>query len=237
MRKLMLVTVAAIAAALSVAGVASAINGTQEISIKIANNKAGTKEKPRSVGTLTAVTTTTPAPTDPPFATSKAILYFDKNLVFGGAKFKACSTTSPDTIDTKCKSAQVGKGSAIGSALGQTENLTVKAFNGPKGKKLYLHIVGEVPLKIDAVLNGALGTATGDYGRKLTVPIPPNVQQPLAGVLATLTSFTTKVSGTSNGTPYVGLKGCSGGKLKYKGVFTYTDGTSKTATSTGTCKK
>ena len=37
--------------------------------------------------------------------------------------------------------------------------------------------------------------------------------------------------------PYVGLKGCSGGKLKFKGTFLYTDNTSKTVTDTAACKK
>jgi hypothetical protein len=237
MRKLMLATAVVLVAALGVASVATAINGTQAISVKVTQSKAGTKLKPKSVGNLTVLTTTTPAATDPPFATSKAVIYFDKNLVFGGKKFKSCTTTASATIDTACAKAKVGSGAATGVALGQTEQLTVKAYNGPGGNKVYLHVVGATPLQIDGVINASLSNATGQFGKKLTVPIPANLQQPLAGVFATLTSFSTKVGGTSKGTPYVGLKGCTGGKLHFKGVFTYTDGTSKTATSTANCKK
>ena len=61
--------------------------------------------------------------------------------------------------------------------------------------------------------------------------------QPLTGVTATLLNFSTSVGGTAKGLPYVGLKGCSGGKLKFKGTFIYTDGTSKTVTDTAACKK
>ena len=68
------------------------------------------------------------------------------------------------------------------------------------------------------------------------MPIPPELQKP-SGVLATLTEFITTVKGTSSGKPYVGLKGCSGGKLNFKGTFNYTDGTSKDATSTAKCSK
>jgi len=57
------------------------------------------------------------------------------------------------------------------------------------------------------------------------------------GVLATLTEFITSVSGTAKGKPYVGIKGCSGGKLNFKGTFSYTDGTSKDATTTVKCSK
>ena len=79
--------------------------------------------------------------------------------------------------------------------------------------------------------------ATGAYGKKLTVTIPANLQSPLPGQFATLTQFITKVGGTSKGTPYVGLKGCSGGKLKFKGDFVFTDGSKQSPTSTATCKR
>lgn len=238
MRKFMLLAVASVVAALGIVGVASAINGTQEIKIKLENSKAGTSSKPKSVSHLTVTTTTTPAPGDPAFATKQAIIYFDKNLVFGGSAFKNCSTTSPSSIDTTCKSAKVGSGSAKGSALGQTENLTVKAYNAQKGKGLYLHVQGSSPLVIDAVMPGKLQKATGQFGNKLVVTIPDNIQQPVTGVYATLTEFITKVGGTASGKPYVGLKGCpSTKKLKFRGTFTYTDGTSKTADYTSSCSK
>ena len=69
------------------------------------------------------------------------------------------------------------------------------------------------------------------------MPIPANLVQPLAGVTATLLNFSTSVGGRSKGLPYIGIKGCSGGKLKFKGTFLYTDSTSKTATDTVACKK
>jgi hypothetical protein len=236
MRKLLPAAVAALVAALAVAGVASAINGTQGLKITASNKKAGTKAKPKSLGKFVVTTTTAPAATDPPFATSMAVIFFDKNIVFGGSKFKACTTKTAAQIDSVCKSSKVGSGSAKGVALGQVENLTVTAYNGPKGNSIYLHVFGTTPLQIDAVMVGTLKTATGAYGKKLSVPIPSNLQQPLAGVFATLTSFSTSVGGTSKNTPYVGLKGCpSTKKLKFKGDFTYTDGTKKTATTTVSC--
>ena len=69
------------------------------------------------------------------------------------------------------------------------------------------------------------------------MPIPDNLIQPLGGVTATLLNFSTSVVGTSKGVPYVGLKGCSGGKLKFKGTFLFTDNTTKTVTDTAACKK
>jgi hypothetical protein len=236
MRKLLLAAVAATVAALVVVGVASAIQGTQGIKVTAVAKVAGTKQKPRSMGKFVVTTTTTPAPGEPPFATSLAVISFDKNIVFGGSKFKSCNDATGSTIDATCKSAKVGGGAAKGVALGQVENLKVTAYNGPKGNSIYLHVKGTTPLQIDSVIVGTLKNASGKYGKKLNVPIPSNLQQPLAGVFATLTTFSTSVGGTSKGVPYVGLKGCpSNKKLNFKGDFTYTDGTKKTATTTLPC--
>jgi hypothetical protein len=246
MRKLLFGALAALVATLGVVGVASAVDATQGIAIKLTHNKAGTKEKPKSIGSLKVTTTTTPGPGSPAgtFTATKAVISFDKNLVFNASKFKACTVNLNDaagiaSIDSKCAGSKVGSGSAKGEALGQVEALTVKAYNGPKSganNKFYLHVTGTAPLVIDDVINATLKRASGDYGYKLDVPIPDGLQRP-SGVLATLSEFITSVNGTSKGVPYIGLKGCSGGKLKFKGVFTYTDGTSKTATTTVPCKK
>ena len=238
MRKYALIAVAALAAALCVTPVASAINGTQGINAKLAHNKAGTKKKPRNVGSLTVTTTTTPAAGEVgTFATTTAVIFFDKNLVFGGAKFKKCSAAGAAS-DNCPRGSKVGSGSANAQAtVGGPEALTVKAYNGPKGKTLFLHVQGSTPLQIDGVLTGKLKKASGKFGQKLVVTIPANLQQPLTGGFGTLTSFITKVGGVSKGTPYVGLTGCKGGKLHFAGTFNYTDGTSKSATATAPCKK
>jgi hypothetical protein len=251
MRKPTLVAGAVLVSALTVVSVASAVDAQQGIDVKMTHNKAGTKEKPKSIGKLNVLTTTTPGPGSPAgtFATSKAVIFFDKNLVFNGKAFKECkpsnpSTPSPTEVASKCGSAKIGGGKAAGQAtIGGQEALTVTAFNGgaskanPANRWFYLRVQGSSPLVIDSVIAATLKRATGDYGYKLDVPIPPNLQTPLTGVTATLLNFSTSVGGTSKGLPYVGLKGCSGGKLKFKGTFTYTDGTSKTATDTVACKK
>jgi hypothetical protein len=238
MKKLMLAAVVAAAGALGVAGVASAIQGGQAISAKLTHNKAGTKSKPKSVGLLTVTTTTTPAPGEEgTFATKTAVIYFDKNMVFSGSKFKTCAASQVVKDERKCPSgSKVGSGSATARFAGQTIALTVKAYNGPGGNRLSL-LVDNAAFNIHNALQGTLTNATGSYGKKLTVTIPANLQSPLPGQFATLTQFITKVGATSKGVPYVGLKGCSGGKLKLKGVFNYTDGTSKTATTTVKCTK
>jgi len=237
MKKIVLAVVACVAMALGATGVASAINGAQEIDVKVAANKAGTTAKPRSIKTLTIDITTTPAPDDPPFATKQTIVYFDKNLVFNSKKFPNCPAARIQQNKANCPAgSKVGSGTAQGNALGQIENLTVEIFNGPNNR-VNLLVRGSAPLVINSVIEGRLTTASGKFARKLVVDIPANLQQPLTGVYATLTKFVTKVSATRNGVPYIALKGCTGGKLQFRGTFSYTDGTSKTADDTANCRR
>jgi hypothetical protein len=249
MHKLMLVAVTTMVAALVVVGVASAVDATQAIDVKITNNKAGTKAKPKSIGKLNVLTTTAPGPGSPAgtFATQKATIFFDKNLVFNGKSFKECKPNNKSApvgsdVKAKCASAKIGAGKAAGQAtVGGQENLTVTAYNGAAkangDRWFYLHVEGSTPLVIDSVIAATLTRGSGDYGVKLVVPIPANLIQPLTGITATLLNFSTSVGGTAKGVPYVGLKGCSGGKLKFKGTFLYTDNTSQTVTDTAACKK
>ena len=251
MRKLLFGALVALVGVLAVVGVASAVDAQQAIDVKIINNKAGTKAKPRSIGTLNVVTTTTPGPGSPAgtFATNKATIFFDKNLVFNAKAFKECKPSNPSApvgseVKSKCAADRIGGGKAAAKAtVGDQENLTVTAYNGAASKSnsanrwFYLHVEGSSPLVIDSVIAATLTKATGDYGYKLVVPIPANLVTPLAGVTATLLNFSTSVGGRSKGLPYIGIKGCSGGKLKFKGTFIYTDGTSKTAKNTVACKK
>jgi hypothetical protein len=233
MRKVALLATTA-AAALGVTSTAWAVNADQGLKVTLSPTKAGTKKKPANVNIK--VTTTTNPHDATPFATTKTVIHFDKNLVFNPKKFKTCSAATIQANEANCpKGSKVGKGDAVGTAIGQTSNLTVTAFNGPNGKFM-LHVVASTPLQIDGVIQATLAKDTGKYGYKLNVPIPDNLQQPVPGVFATLLRFFTSVKGTAKGVPYVGLKGCpKSKKLSFKGDFTYTDGTSLSATSTVKC--
>jgi hypothetical protein len=238
MRKIALLA-AVTAASVGVVGVAQAVDAQHKLVVKTTPTKAGTKTKPANTKLFVDIITI-PAPNDPPFATSDTVVHFDKNLVFNGSKLKQCPQATVQADQTKCPSgSKVGTGKATGNALGQTENLTVTAYNGPGGNKIELHVVGSAPLVIDSVIEGVLKSDTGKFGKKLVVKIPENLQQPLTGVFATLTDFQVTVKATSaSKVPFIGLKGCpSNKKLNFKSDLTYTDGTKKSATTTTNCSK
>jgi hypothetical protein len=236
MRKLGLLA-AVMAISVGVVGVAQAVDAQHKLVIKTTPTKAGTKTKPANLKLFTDLITI-PAPNDPPFATKTAVVSFDKNLVFNTSAVKSCSKSQVQSNESQCPAgSKVGSGKATGNALGQTENLTVTAYNGGNNK-LELHVVGSAPLVIDSVIEGKLVSASGKYGKKLTVAVPENLQQPLTGVFATLTDFQVTVKGGTSKKPFIGLKGCpSNKKLNFQSVLTYTDGTTKTATTTTNCSK
>lgn len=247
MRKLPLLIAVAVTASLVVTGVASA-QATQSLTIKAQNNRAGTKAKPRSVSKLTVDINSAPA-VDPatalpiPFVTTRTTIFLDKNLVFGGAKFPSCTAAqaaSGTSGAAKCRLAKVGGGVAKGGSLvlNIIQDLKVTAFNGPGGRSLYLRVqtLPGAAVALDQVLNGKLQNATGKYGKKLVVDIPAELQN-IAGADISLLRFMTAVGGSNKGTPYVGLKGCTGGKLNFKADFIYKDGTTNSALATANCRR
>src|SRR3954464_5149350 len=156
MRKVALVCAATFVGALGITAVASAIQGTQTISVKTVANRAGTKSKPRSVGRLTVRTNTTPVPGEPPFATRRAVIHFDKNLVFGNSKFASCAQSVVQSNPTRCASgSRPGRRWAPAPLRpGRRVRPTSPPFTGPSGK-LYL-LVREPTFNVNAVLVGTL---------------------------------------------------------------------------------
>jgi hypothetical protein len=235
MRKLT-ITAAAAVTAIGAVGVAQAVTPTTAMKASVSPTKSGTKTKPANVK-LSVELITVPKPGEPAFATRSTVVHFDKNLKFGGKYLKSCSAAQVQADNTRCpKGSKVGSGSATGTALGLTENLTVTAYNGPTGNKIELLVDGTAPLQIHSVIEGKLQSDSGKYGKMLVVAIPDNLQQPAPGAYATLTDFKTAVKGTgSKKRPYIGLAGCTKKKLNYKADFVFTDGTTSTAKTTSKC--
>ena len=247
MRKVALICAAAVVGALGITAVASAIQGQQTVSVSLQNNRAGTSSKPRSVSKLTVTTGTSIVPGEAPWAATAATIHFDKNLVFNSKKFPTCTVAQVQRDNAKCPTgSKVGSGSAkstlfSGAAVSGNPAPTVTAYNGPNNR-LFLLVVNTSP-GVRAVMVGTLKPDSGKYGRKLDIPaIPPVLQNGgFPGLTISLTQFKTSVGGTYKGTPFAALKGCSGGKLNYKGDFKFRDSaglqSATSATSTSNCRK
>ncbi|GEM_PF-1845698 len=182
-------------------------------------------------------------PTKRPEPTKKVALDFDDDFKFNSGSVPQCKVsdaafenfTGTITQATQMCGAKsvVGSGNAtvcLAGATGndcggvnQPEQADVIAFNGqPKKNKptIYLYAKGKGDIAtIGQELTGTLSKSPlgGDFGRRLTVPVPP-----LGGGIGAITDFKTTVQ---NGR-FVQAR-CHDGnhKLNLKGTFTYTDDT------------
>lgn len=238
MKKLAIAVTGALALAGIGAGISSAVNPDITVQASINPIAHGSKKKPKKTK-LVVKLRTTPNPAEPAFAASDTIVHLGNELQFNGSAFKTCSSSQVLADDTKCpKGSKVGKGVAAGTALGLTENLTVTAYNGPGGNTLLLLVDGQTPLQIHAVIPGVLSSDSPPYGKKLTVHVPDNLQQPAPGAYATLVQFDTTINAIlgKKKKPYVGVQSCSDKSVAFKVDYKYTDNTEKSATTTAKCK-
>ncbi len=242
MRKLGLIAATA-AASIGVTSVAQAIDVNQGVSVGIKGSK-GTKAKPTNL--VLSVTTTTDAverSKNGTFATTSAVIHFDKNLKFNNSKFPTCAKKIVATKPAKCP-----KGSLVGAGLakatvgeGQIKvNPSIKAYNDTNNR-INLALIAK-PGEVDSsgILVGTLKKdSASKYGFKLVVPIPAKLQEQL-GLKITLTKFNTTINRntvTVKGKKYayVNSIGCTGGKYKFGGDFKYDDGTGAKVTTTTKC--
>lgn len=242
MKKLAIAVTGALALGGVGAAVSSAVNPDITMSAKISPTKHGTKKKPRKVK-LQVDLATTPVAGEQPFAASRTVVHLPKELVFNGTAFPSCTQAKVLDNDTACPAkSKVGQGTAVGTsrALGVTENLTVKAYNGPGGTKLEL-LIDSVPgsaVAIHAVLEGKLSPDSGKYGKKLTVDIPQDLQTPAPNTYATLESFKTTINAITGKKkrPYIGIASCKTGSMAFGVDYTYQpDGSTKSTTTTAKC--
>ena len=237
MKKLAIAVTGVLALAGIAAGISSAVTPAITIKASVSPTKHGTKTKPKATK-LVVKLATTPNPADPPFAASDTIVHLAKELSFNGKALKSCSSATILADETKCpKGSRVGSGVAAGTALGLTENLTVKAWNGPGGNKLELLVDGSTPLQIHSVIEGVLSKDAAPYSNKLSVHVPDNLQQPAPGAYATLVQFDTTINKVlgSKKRPYVGINSCKTKKMAFGVDYVYTDGTKSNTTTTAAC--
>ncbi|MBS1676056.1 MAG: hypothetical protein JST08_01605 [Actinobacteria bacterium] len=174
------------------------------------------------------------------------VIDFDQNLSLMTKGLPTCSAaqlqnTTTEAAELACGKAKIGSGSAITllplSVL-YTEPTKVTAFNGvPQGGKpvVLLHAYGQAPIQTTLVLVGTVSSYGKEgYGPRLDVTIPP-----IAGGVGVITDFKVKIqkSWTYKGkkVSFVNAKCPASKKLKYRGAFTYQDGTTINADTTQAC--
>jgi hypothetical protein len=229
-----LVWVLGLAGAVAAAGVASAVQ-TEHVSGTVSPSKLPkTKRAPVALTFSTGPHTAVGEPLSP--ATRVQIFVDDEVAVFNRG-LATCSVSqingrSTSAAKAACGGAQVGAGSASANVGGLNVPVTVTAFNGAN-KTLLLHFAASIGSPV--VLVGRLKSASGDYGIRLDVSVPP-----LASGVAILTGLRTKLRKTytfrGKRRSFLSAKcGDANRKLNFKGTFNYENGSSLTTTDTQAC--
>jgi hypothetical protein len=174
------------------------------------------------------------------------VIDFDQNLSLATKGLPTCSASKLENVSSEaaekaCATALIGKGDAttlLPLSTFYNEPAKVLAFNGvPQGGKpvVLLQAYGTSPVQTTLVLIGTVSKYGKEgYGPRLDVTVPP-----IGGGAGVITDFKVKIqkSWTYKGKKmsFVNAKCPASRKLKYRGAFTYKDGTTIDASTTQAC--
>ena len=215
----------------------------QTLDVKIKPAKASTKKKQRGI-TLDVTTATSNRDGSKHSPTTRAQVFFAKGLKFNDSKFPTCDQTALEQSGPSAcpKKSQIGTGSADVDArpvIADTIHGQTFGFNA-KGHSVLLYTVVTQPIQTSTTIVGKLQKASGKFGSKLNVTVPPLPTLP-GQPNASITRFqlTTKATIKKRGKTYnyvVAPTTCKK-TWPFKASFTFEDGTTANATSNVKCKK
>ena len=239
-----------LAATLAMAGgaIAQTAEPSHTSQVKVSTTKAGTKKKPKAVGTQLTIANSRASGT-----TAKRVeVFFDKNIRMNPKGFPTCSASKIETDGpAACPSgSRLGVGTAAALVNPTSATPAPLAFKNTffvgSSKSLTMYLE-QTTGDVRAILTGKISNGGGAYGQKLTIDIPANLQQPAPGVYSALTDISSKLQGTTgSGSKKHGFFesiGCTGGTYKFQTKLTYAPNPNppSKATSTnsgsGKCKK
>lgn len=242
MKKIALISTAAIAASLLAAPVANAAVGqTLKVTIdgKSKNVTVGTKKKPKTVKMTVSTGTTGTSDSGELDPITYAKINLPKGIALNYKKgFDACSNLNAALCTSKTK---IGSGTAAANVkdIDYTPKGTLEQHIGTGGK-LLIRVQFEKPAVIDETLVGKVSTKKGAYSFDFNVPEILQVPLPPDGV-EQLVDFTTnfdKKTATFKKKKYglIELTSCPKGGFKFTGEFKYRSGSTAKAAATVSCK-
>lgn len=189
MRRLAIIGLAATALlALAAVAIAQYALPNTQLTGKVTPTKGGTKKKPKN-GTLTMAFT---VDGNSHSTADQIVFLLPKNTKLSGRGFRYCpaSKINNDGVQSCPKGSKIGTGSAI-ALVGPNRtvfNFKITIFAASKNQ-ISMLLEGN----ITTALTGLINQAGGDFGQKITVDIPPQVQQPVPGLFADITSVSAKI--------------------------------------------
>ena len=213
----------AVVAVLALAAVAVAQYAVPVITTtgKVTPTKGGSKKKPKN-GSITSTVTVNK---ESRVTASQITLFLPKNVKVDFTGFRYCPASQINSGGNCNAVKKVGSGSAT-ALLGPNQTplqFTTTVYPASK-KEITIVLKGSVSVP---AFRGIISPAGGNFGQKITIPIPPQVQQPINGLYSSITGFTNKLGpvtgsvkkkGKTVKTLGVAVTGCPKEKAHHLGV-------------------
>lgn len=143
-------------------------------------------------------------PGELPGTIKKATVFFSHGPRVNSKLFPSCDPAKLLRLHGDPRGCPRGSRLGTGMALGTAESfesvierVTVDVYNGPGGRSVLFFLHGLHPVAITGLIVAPLQKInTRRWGYKLTLPVPPNLQQIANGIFASLLNFKVKVGGT-----------------------------------------
>ena len=183
----------------------------------------------------------TDTPGAPLFTIQRAVIFFPDHAGTNGALFPSCSAQQIERFRGNVKrcprGSKIGGGTVTAQALqlGITATGRVAMFNGPGGRSVTFNIRTLLPAYINESIDAPLTQLHGRYGEKLTLEVPHQLQEILAGVFVAVKDFDVSLTGVTrkHGVEHSYLKATRCPRNAVHGVFDFKDWTTgQTATTT-----
>lgn len=226
-------TVVALAIA-GVVGTASARAASPVVRIRADASLQKTHDSARTDPVFRVETTfSTDTPGADLFTVQRALLLFPDISGTNGRLFPSCSARRIERFHGnlhRCpKGSRIGSGTVRAKALqlGITATGEVNLFNGPHGKSVTFNVRTYLPAYINRSFEAELEQPHGGrYGEKLTLEVPPSLQEILSGVFVGVQEFDVTISGATRvhgvRRTYIKSRVCPDHPLR--GVFDFVDG-------------
>jgi hypothetical protein len=246
LRKYLIVALAALAS-IALASVAIAQNSDVTSTTKVSKSKAGTKKKPKAIELNTFIKNNIPNTT-----VSTIEIDFPKTVKISGKGLAKCdigklSANGKRACPPKSK-AGTGLTHARARAAGSDPadpgaplDFNVTSYVG--GKNSVIFYIEQRGGTLTRALPGKISKASGKYGQKLVISIPPNLQQTIPGLYGNLLDLKSTLYNKKGKNSLISTVGCKNKKHGFGAKFTFVPNPgpppqpSASGTSTATCKK
>ncbi|HST39714.1 MAG TPA: hypothetical protein VLK58_09410 [Conexibacter sp.] len=135
-----------------------------------------------------------------PATTTRIVMSFTHGARVNGRYFPSCDPVRLQALRGAPKAcprgSKIGEGWAFGTAISVTARLKMDVYNGPGGRSMLFYFATDNPVVIRDMIDAPfVALRGGRYGFRLTLPVPPGLQEISEGMVTSLRQFRATVGG------------------------------------------